>query len=123
MTRGKYERTEELRERTSKAYRGKTREKCNRWKGGFKKSYGYICFLLPKGCRFSCMADVKGYVKLNRLIMAEFLQRPLTKDEVVHHKNGDIADNRIENLELLKNQGRHIAYHNKLRVYEGYDND
>lgn len=44
--------------------------------------------------------DEKGRIREHVYIMSNYLGRPLSKGETVHHKNGMRNDNRIENLEL-----------------------
>jgi len=107
--------SEETRKEMSKRRKGNK----NSWKGGITHDgEGYLRFLVPEGCRFFCMAWSDGYIQLHRLIIAECLQRPLRDKEVVHHINGNIIDNRIENLKLFKSNGEHISLHRKIRKRE-----
>jgi hypothetical protein len=57
----------------------------------------------------------KTYVKLNgrhmhRVIAEQKIGRDLVHGEVVHHINGDLRDNRPENLEVTT-RSRHIQIH------------
>jgi hypothetical protein len=89
----------------------KKRDKNYNWKGEISDN-GYKRFIVPDECKFSCMANCHGYVRIHRLIMAEYLQRPLAKKEIVHHIDGDLNNNKIENLMLLKNYSEHAKLHN-----------
>lgn len=62
---------------------------------------GYRSVRLPSNHPMISMAGHRGRVAEHRLVMAEFLGRPLTSKETVHHINGDTLDNRIENLQLM----------------------
>ena len=53
------------------------------------------------------MARSDGYVMEHRLVMAEWVGRPLLRSEVVNHINHNPRDNRRENLELYPSNADH----------------
>jgi O-acetylhomoserine/O-acetylserine sulfhydrylase-like pyridoxal-dependent enzyme len=71
------------------------------WRGGrhIRKREGYV------ELRITDHEGRRAYVLEHRYVMAQHLDRDLGPHETVHHKNGDKADNRLENLELRV--GRH----------------
>lgn len=61
------------------------------------------------GYRVFTVGDKVGKFE-HRVIMENFLERKLMPDEVVHHINGNKADNRIENLQVMT-RAEHTRYH------------
>lgn len=92
-----------------------------KWKGGIRKSNGYIWILKPDHLK----ADNRGYVKRANLVVEESLKRFLTKQEIVHHINEITNDDRLENLYIFPSRAKHFQFHcskmkrNKLGQYEG----
>lgn len=73
------------------------------WKGGrILDKFGYVHLK----DRSHPNADKRGYVSEHRAVMSKFIGRPVGANEVVHHVNGVITDNRLENLELRKRGGK-----------------
>jgi len=56
------------------------------------------------------MARKDGYVMEHRLVVAAAIGRALTRTECVHHINHDPLDNRVENLELFRDNRDHKLY-------------
>jgi len=75
---------------------------------------GYVAVYKP----MDTSSNKEGYIMEHRLIMEQYIGRKLRDDEVVHHKNKNRKDNRIENLELMtfKEHARlhMIERHNKM---------
>lgn len=73
------------------------------WKGGKILRSGYIYIKVYN----HPMSGKQGYYAEHRLIFEKHIGRYLKKEEVVHHKNGIITDNRLCNLELFETKGQH----------------
>ena len=70
------------------------------------KKGDYMYALVPK----HPYATKNGYVLHHRIVVENHIGRLLNVDEVVHHKNHNKFDNRIENLEVL-NYKEHVRKH------------
>lgn len=78
------------------------------WRGGrVLASNGYI--LIRVGTEHH-LADVRGYAYEHRIVAEQALGRRLASDEIVHHRDGDKANNAAENL-LVCTRAEHRAEH------------
>lgn len=75
-----------------------TGEEHYNWKGGkYINQYGHVMI----------RSDTKlhdkhqGYIQEHKDVMQKHLGRELTKDECIIHINGNVQDNRLENLKLV----------------------
>lgn len=82
------------------------------WNGGVSKlKEGYVLQKIYHTDPYISMARRSGYVPQHRYVMAKHLGRVLSKDESVHHIDGDRANNNISNLQLRKGKhGKGVQY-------------
>jgi len=86
------------------------------WKGGIKHVNGYVLVYLKPHHRFRSMTDSLGYVKRSRLVMAEYLGRPLSSKEEVHHEDENRANDNLSNLYLFSTKRDHQFYHRNKEI-------
>ena len=88
------------------------------WQGGQKKDRERVQWFMPWHHR----ADNKGYV-FRYVISAELsIGRPLAAGEVIHHIDGDPANDHPDNLQVLASQSEHARIHGLQRPVEMMNN-
>lgn len=81
------------------------------WKGGrIVSGSGYVLIYCPDHPAARRVHKTGGYVWEHRLVMEKHLGRFLARSEVVHHKNKNKTDNRIENLEVFESNAEHLRH-------------
>ncbi len=76
------------------------------WKGGRILIDGYYYIHSPNHPN----KYANKYILEHRLVMEKHIGRYLTRTEIIHHKDRNTLNNKINNLSLIKN----ISEHNKL---------
>lgn len=80
------------------------------------KSYvnndGYKQIYKPKSSEARESGFAQGYAPEHRVKASKMLKRPLTSDEIVHHKDGNKLNNRKNNLQVMT-RNEHYRIHKK----------
>ena len=79
------------------------------WKGGRNILNGYVCIYRPDHPR----RMPNGYVYEHILVAESHLGRALVRGEVVHHVDGDKANNLPDNLRVFPSQSAHMKHHHE----------
>jgi len=59
----------------------------------------------------------KKWVFEHRLVVENFIKRELTKEEEVHHINGNKQNNSINNLMIFSNHSEHMSFEIYFKKY------
>jgi len=78
-----------------------------------KDSHGYVIVYRPNHPN----RNANGYVFEHRLVMERHLDRILEQNELVHHINEVVEDNRIENL-TVTDRSCHSSHHAKINYHK-----
>lgn len=95
-------------------YRGSGNPK---WRGGrITDPDGRVMVYAPGHPNATLMGGTHAYEY--RMVAAMARGKPLMDDEIVHHINGDVTDNRPENLQVMT-QSEHARLHNVAGKFRG----
>jgi len=73
-------------------------------------THGVPCIFDPQ----NPMADNRGYVRQDRLVMSQIIGRILEKQEITHHIDENPHNNERSNLMLFPNMDEHTRHHRGL---------